>query len=402
MPAPRQAWLTPLVLLLGVIFAAGMGLYSYARIASPPLHPNPDAAPSVQDASPPPRWADAVKHSQQLVRTELAAQDLPGLSVAVGVDGALVWAEGFGYADVEQRTPVRPKTRFRIGHASKALTSAGVGLLLERGRLNLDDEIQTYVPEFPKKPWPITLRQLMGHVAGIRHYESEADQRPTTHCERASEGLSRFANDPLRFEPETEYRYSIFGWVLVSAAVESAAGEPFFTFMRTQIFNPLGMTGTTVDSSSESIPDRTTFYESGFVGMLRPVSGLDYSCFAGGGAFLSTPSDLVRFGLAMSGGKLLQPFTVTKLQTSQGLRSGAETAYGLGWMLDTVPLAGESVRLANHASRTVVGSSVSFLTFPDRGLVVAVTTNINYAITRHIALGIAEAFETNRRRPAGK
>jgi hypothetical protein len=71
-------------------------------------------------------------------------------------------------------------------------------------------------------------------------------------------------------------------------------------------------------------------------------------------------------------------------------------------MLDTVPLAGESVRLANHASRTVVGSSVSFLTFPDRGLVVAVTTNINYASTRHIALGIAEAFENNRRRPAGK
>ena len=172
--------------------------------------------------------------------------------------------------------------------------------------------------------------------------------------------------------------------------------------MRTQIFDPLGMTGTTVDSSSESIPDRTTFYESGFVGMLRSVPGLDYSCYAGGGAFLSTPSDLVRFGLAMHGGKLLQPFTVTRLQTSQGLRSGAETAYGLGWMLDTVPFAGESVRLAYHASRTVVGSSVSFLTFPDRDLVVAVMTNINYATTRHIALTIAEAFERSRRRPAGK
>ena len=119
---------------------------------------------------------------------------------------------------------------------------------------------------------------------------------------------------------------------------------------------------------------------------------VDYSCFAGAGAFLSTPSDLVRFGMAISSGKLLQPATVKKLQTPQLLASGEETEYGLGWMLETVPLAGEPTRLASHASRTLLGGSTSFMTFPERGIVVAVTSNISNADTRSIALSIAQAF----------
>ena len=105
-----------------------------------------------------------MEQGRQLARAGLVQQNLPGLSVAVGVGGDLVWAEGFGWADLEKRVPVGPGTRFRIGHASKALTSAAVGLLLEKGRLHLNDEIQTYVPAFPRKQWPVTLRQLMGHV----------------------------------------------------------------------------------------------------------------------------------------------------------------------------------------------------------------------------------------------
>ena len=136
-----------------------------------PLHPNPQDVPSVTHAAPSPKWADAVEQGRQLARAGLVEQNLPGLSVAVGVGGDIVWAEGFGWADLEKRVPVAPGMRFRIGHASKALTSAAVGLLLEKGRLHLDDEIQTYVPAFPRKQWPVTLRQLMGHVAGVRHYD---------------------------------------------------------------------------------------------------------------------------------------------------------------------------------------------------------------------------------------
>jgi len=182
----------------------------------------------------------------------------------------------------------------------------------------------------------------------------------------------------------------------VSAAVEAAADEPFFTFMRTEIFEPLGMSDTEPDSSTEPIPARATFYYPRFSG--DPSYGpelattVDYSCFAGAGAFLSTPSDLVRFGIAISSGKLLRSATVHMLQTAQLLTSGEETDYGLGWMLATVPLAEEPTRLASHASRTLLGGSTSFMTFPDRDIVVAVTSNTSFAETRSIALKIAQAF----------
>jgi CubicO group peptidase (beta-lactamase class C family) len=152
------------------------------------------------------QWAGAVEQGRQIVRTAITEQNLPGLSVAVGAGGDLVWAEGFGWADLENRAPVAPQTRFRIGTASVALTSAAVGLLLEKGRLKLDDEIQTYVPAFPAKQWPVTLRQLMGHLAGVRHYRGEEDYMPSAHCERALEGVQKFAVDPLRFEPGTQFR----------------------------------------------------------------------------------------------------------------------------------------------------------------------------------------------------
>jgi len=103
-----------------------------------------------------------------MMRAGLTQQNLPGLSVAVGVDGDIVWAEGFGWADLENQVPVAPDTGFRVADASKALTSAAVGLLLEKNMLHLDDEIQVHVPEFPKKQWPVTLRQLMAQVAGVR------------------------------------------------------------------------------------------------------------------------------------------------------------------------------------------------------------------------------------------
>ena len=385
-----ETWFTLIAVAVGLPIVAVMALVAF--IASiKPLHPSPQAVASVMLSAPLPRWAGAVERGQQLVRARLTEQNLPGLSVAVGVAGNVVWAEGFGWADLESRVPVDPRMRFRIGHVSKALTSAGVGLLRQQGRLHLDDEIQVYVPAFPRKKWPVTLRQLMGHVAGVRHYrDTEWGDKPSERCERASDGLPSFANDPLLFEPETQYRYSTYGWVLVSAAVEAAANEPFFSFMRTQVFTPLGMADTEADAANEPMPNRVTSYYRGNLGS-ELTTNVDYSCFAGAGAFLSTPSDLVRFGFALSSRTFLQPSTVGMLQIRQQLRSGEDTDYGLGWMLETVELAGQHTPMAGHASRTIEGASTSFLTFPERGLVVAVTANISFAATKSIALAVAQA-----------
>jgi serine beta-lactamase-like protein LACTB len=409
MKSQKETWIALFVAAVGLLLAAILGLFAYVSATATPLHPDPKAVPSVTHGALSRQWAGAVEQGRQIVRTAITEQNLPGLSVAVGAGGDLVWAEGFGWADLENRAPVAPQTRFRIGTASVALTSAAVGLLLEKGRLKLDDEIQKYVPAFPVKQWPVTLRQLMGHLGGVRHYRGEEDYMPSAHCERALEGVQKFAVEPLRFEPGTQFRYSTYGWVLVSAAVEAAANQPFSAFMRSQIFEPLGMGDTTTDSPKEPIPDRATFYfprfnEDTHYGP-EVATEVDYSCFAGAGAFLSTPSDLVQFGIAVSNGKLLKPDTIGMLQRPQRLTSGEQNSYGLGWDLETVPLAGEPTRVAGCgrpllAEAVMLGGSTSLLVFPERGLVVSVTSNISFADPSAVALRIAEAFAEQEKSPA--
>jgi serine beta-lactamase-like protein LACTB len=182
-------WLTLIFVAAGLLLMAVPGLWVYMRVTATPLHPTPHEVPSAMHSVPSPKWADAVEQGRQIVRASLTEQNLPGLSVAVGLDGDIVWAEGFGFADLENRVPVTPNHRFRIGTASKPLTSAAVGLLLEKGRLKLDDAIQTYVPAFANKHWPVTLRQLMGHTAGV--ITDDGDEGPlfTEPCERPVEAL---------------------------------------------------------------------------------------------------------------------------------------------------------------------------------------------------------------------
>jgi len=392
-------WIRNLLVLaalgVGLLTMAILGLWSFMIATATPLHPNPQEVPSVTRFDPPSEWADAVERGRHLARAGLTEQSLPGLSVAVGVAGDIVWAEGFGWAELTFKEPVAPEMLFRVGTASMALTSAAVGLLMEDGRLELDDEIQTYVPEFPEKQWPVTLRQLMGHVAGVRN--DAGDEGPLgEHCEETTEGLQLFADRPLLFEPGTRYRFSSFGWVLMSAAVEAAADEPFLRFMRERVFDPLGMNDTRPDSADEQIPNRVTSYFPRFAAEpkygLHPTRRIDYSCYAGASVFLSTPSDLVRFGMAINGGKLLRPETVALLQTPQRTASGDETGYGLGWDLEDVTLAGEPTRWVGHDGTSMGGMVASLITFPERGIVVAVTSNIAYADVESIGLGLAQAF----------
>ena len=391
-----QFWvvLILVVILLPLTVVGGVWVYTLATARL--LHPDPQNVPSAADSAPAPAWSSAVEQGRQAVRAAVTEHNLPGLSVAVGTRGSIVWAEGFGWADLESQVKVGPDTRFRIGTASTALTSAAVGLLLEQERLKLDEKIQTYVPEFPEQQWPVTVRQLMGHVAGVRNDSGDEGPLFGVHCDRPVEGLQGFATDALLFEPGTQFRYSSFGWILLSAAVEAAGGEPFLTFMRKQVFEPLAMNDTRAESATEPIPRRATFYFPRFAAeprygpdLMRP---LDYSCYAGSSVFLSTPSDLVRFAMAINSGKLLKPETVRLLQTSQRLPSGQETGYGLGWDLETVTIAGKPTMLVGHDGDSLGGMAASLMTFPEHGIVVAVISNISYARTDTLGVKIADAF----------
>lgn len=395
-----ETWLALGVVGVSGLLAAILGLPLYMSATAPPLHPQPQNTPSVTNTEPAPAWADAVARGRQITRATLADQNLPGLSVAVGVNGEIVWAEGFGWADLERRSPMTPDTRFSIGTASTVLTSAAAGLLVENQQLALDEEIHTYVPEFPRKQWPVTLRQVMGHLAGL--ISDSGDEGPlfSQHCERPVDALPHFANASLRFEPGTRYRQSNYGWILVSAAIEEASGEPFLSFMREEIFDPLGMLDTRPILPVGASAERATSYFPRFGADprygLHLLRDINLSCYAGASVFMSTPSDLVRFGMAINNGKLLKPATVQELQTSQRLASGEDTGYGLGWDLDTIALGGENARTAGHDCEVLGGMVASLLTLPDHGIAVAVTSNISYTDTRALAGSIAQAFAEAR------
>jgi serine beta-lactamase-like protein LACTB, mitochondrial len=350
-----------------------------------PVHDNAAAVPSTAAAAPSGRYAGPVEESRRLARALAAGDNLPGLSVAVAVDGEIVWAEGFGWADVESRTPVTPLTRFRLGALSKPLTAVAAALLHDRGRLDLDAPVQRYVPAYPGKQWTVTTRQLMGDIAGVHRIRGDNnDAMPTEHCASLDEAVAMLAGDPLLFEPGTQHRYSIWGWVLVSAVVEGAAGEPFTRFMVRQVFEPLAMERTVVAESE------------GLDGVAHRGRRPDYSCVAGAGAFLSTPTDLVRLGSAMLKPGLLQPDTIAAFQTPARLVSGASTTYALGWTVTGVQLAGEPARMVSHRG-SPAGGTVSLLTFPDLGLAIAAAANVTEARGVHpFALQVAEAFMRQR------
>jgi CubicO group peptidase (beta-lactamase class C family) len=176
--------------------------------------------------------------------------------------------------------------------------------------------------------------------------------------------------------------------------------------MRTRIFEPLDMRDTLADFTAEPVRNRATSYFPRFAA--DPVYGLhlmreiDYSCYAGASTFVSTPSDLVRFGLAISSGALLQPATIGQLQTSQRLASGEETGYGLGWDLETVALAGEPTQWVGHGGTLLGGPVASLLIFPEHAIVVSVTSNMSYADTESLAVAIAEAFAVARLLASGR
>jgi serine beta-lactamase-like protein LACTB, mitochondrial len=392
----RRRTETVLALLFAtVILAAGGGAVAFFLTLSP-AHSDPATVPSTPAATQPGRYSGAVDESKRMARTLVVEENLPGLSVAVAVDGAIVWAEGFGFANVEHRTAVTPLMRFRLGSVSKTLTAAAVAMLHERGRIDLDAPVQTYVSAYPQKQWPVTTRQLMADVAGVHVLRGDHnDIMPSRECSNVDEALQTFASEPLLFQPGTKYRFSTSGWILLSAVVEAGAGEPFATFMTRELLTPLGMTSTVLEAD-EQASDTTSFYfpraaESTRLGV-EEASRRHNSCLFGAGAYLSTPLDMVRFGSAMLKPGLLKADTISLLQTPPRLSSGASTDFALGWRVERLQLAGSSARMVAHRA-TPMGGTAALLMFPDHQLVIAAVSNVSRAEgLAPFGVKVAEAF----------
>ena len=316
------------------------------------------------------RYGKAIAGARALVHAQM--DDLPGLSVAVGVDGRIVWAEGFGWADIEQRVPVRPSSKFRVGSVAKPMTAALLALLYESGKIDLDGPVGSYVPGLPEETHRITTRQLAGHLAGVRHYQG-AEFLSAHHYETVLEGLEMFRDDALLSEPGTQYFYSSYGFNLLSAALEGAGGGGFLGQMEERVFEPLGMRNTCADQNRFIVFDRVRPYVVDDEGRFANAPYVDNSYKWAGGGFLSTAEDLVRFGLAHAEAGFLQAATLEMLHTSQTTRDGEDTGYGVGWRIAT---DGQGRRIVGHGGGSV-GGSTWLAVYPDQGLAIAMITNLS-------------------------
>ena len=299
-----------------------------AAVLSAPAAQGQTTAASATAAQP---YAKARAHAGQVGR-ELVARGIPGLALAVAVNGRLVYAEGFGYADLEQRVPAWPATKFRIGSISKPLTAVALMQLVEEGKVDLDAPVQRYVPSFPKKGAKITPRLLAGHLAGIRHYKGD-EFLIARHYDSVLEGLRVFEDDPLIAPPGVKFSYSSYGFNLLSAVIESGARQPFVAYMQEHVFTPLGLIGTMADQNRPLIEQRSRFYERKKDGALDNAPYVDNSYKWAGGGFLSNAEDLVRFGSALLRPGFLSEKSLRLLFTSQKTIAGQETGYGIGWFI---------------------------------------------------------------------
>jgi CubicO group peptidase (beta-lactamase class C family) len=317
----------------------------------------------------------AIQTAEKFIDSLQTSQHLPGISVCVGTREKILWAEGFGYADLENKTPVTIHSVFRLGSVSKLLTSLAVGKLYQQGRLNLDAPVQQYLPDFPEKKYSFTARQLAGHTAGIRHYGKNDPINYPKRYNSVKEALPIFSQDSLLFKPGTSYNYSTYGYNLLSAVLEVAAKMDFLSYMRDSIFLPLGMTNTFPDYNDSIIPGRVRFYENTKKGGVVNAALVDNSYKWAGGGFLATPVDLVNMVRGLLNHQLLNERAVELLFTDQKLENGTSTHVGIAWRINETK---QGVKFIHHGGLIDGGRTFVFF-YPESGYIFAITANTSGA-----------------------
>lgn len=306
----------------------------------------------------------------------MAANSVPGLSAAVVQNGAYLWSGGFGMADLENFVPATAETLYRLASVSKPLTAVAAMQLWERGKLDLDAPVQQYCPAFPQKDAPITTREALGHLAGIRHYKSDAEDDPelynTKHfADPIAAGLKFFANDPLVAKPGTHFNYSTHGYTLVGCVIEGASGEKYAPYLQSSVLLPAGMAQTQVDDRYAIIIHRTSFYQKDKAGKIINADFLDSSYKVPGGGWLSSAEDMAKFEVAILNDRLIKRATRDVMWASQKPSDGSEDTYALGWGKLTEAGVAE---VAHSGSQQ--GTSTAIILAPDRKAGVVVLINL--------------------------
>ncbi len=315
----------------------------------------------------------------------------PGVSIAIVVHGKTLFETGYGLADVENNVPATADTMYRLGSVSKPLTAVAIMQLVERGKIDLDAQVQRYCPQFPhKSAGPITSRELLGHLAGIRHYRADgSDYANTRHFGTITAALAMFENDPLVSEPGRDYHYSTYGYTLLGCVLEGAAGETYTRYMREHVFISAGMEATRDDDVYAVIPHRARGYQKKG-GSIENADVADTSYKIPGGGLLSSAAEMARFEAALLNGRELRPHTRDVMWTPQHPADGKPDGYALGWSRDAQPHGAPEIVGHNGAQQ---GFNTAILLEPREKLGVVVLCNLEHSgpvALAHALLKVAE------------
>ncbi len=274
-------------------------------------------------------YSEAIKTFEKFVVVQMYLDKVPGLSVGFMKDG-FTWAKGFGYSDLENRIPAKAENSYRMASITKTMTAIAVLQLVEAGKIDLDAEVQKYVPYFPRKKWPVTVRLLLGHLAGISHYRNYDEENHIKVHKNTKEALAIFQDFDLVAEPGTRYHYSSYGYNLLGAVIERASGRSYGQYIKEHIFDPLGMKNSRLDDPADLIPNRVRGYRL-INGEIKNSEYVDISSRFAAGGTRSTVVDLLKYAKGIMEGKLLKKDTWKQMFKSMAIRSGFLTGYGMGW-----------------------------------------------------------------------
>jgi D-alanyl-D-alanine carboxypeptidase len=314
------------------------------------------------------------------VRGIMERQHIPGMAVVVIKDGRVQELKGYGVTDITTKQLVTPDTKFPIGSTTKPFTAMAIMMLVEEGKLNLDKPIGQYLSNLPPQWQSLTLRQLLGHTAGLSEdYDWQKIKQPRD--------FIKLGKPELDFPPGEAENYSNTGFFLAGLAIEKVSNQPYGDFIRDRIFVPLGMKQT--QAKLESVPNLATGYiwRDRFVRVDTeedPIARVAYSA----GSIMSTASDMAKWVQALDRGKLLSPSSYQQLWTGSTLRNGRNTGNGLGWFVGSF-----NGHPYTHHGGNVAGYSSGLYRYPNDRLSVIVLTNNGNTSGQLIANAIAGVYE---------
>ncbi|UCD37648.1 MAG: beta-lactamase family protein [Fidelibacterota bacterium] len=327
--------------------------------------------PTDGDISRSDRFAPAIEHGRAVMQELVSAEEVPGVSVAVAVGGELVWSEGFGYADLENSVPATAKTRFGLGSVSKTLTMAGVLTLVDADLLDLDEPIETYLPDFPHKGQGITIRRIAVHQSGISDAYEREHYYTTTHFPNVDSAYQHVKEGMLEFPPGSQTAYATGTFAIIARAMEAVAGQSYLQIMQERVFGPAGMGSVVSNDPQVAVQNRTGFYIRAAGGDFERGPAYDPSHKLPGAGFLSTAEDAARFGAALLRSEVISPEARQEMFTPVPLASGEQTDFALG--LNYWEEEGQLVLFKTGGG---IGISALLSIYPEQDLVIALLCNV--------------------------